>query len=43
MILSDGELREAIKDGRLEITPIEDGQIQPARGASRAGDGGLCA
>lgn len=30
MILSDGELREAIKDGRLEIAPIEDGQIQPS-------------
>lgn len=30
MILSDGELKEAIKDGSLVITPIEDGQIQPA-------------
>lgn len=30
MILSDGELREALNNGTLEVTPITDGQIQPA-------------
>ena len=30
MILSDGEIKEYIKKGSLEISPIEDIQIQPA-------------
>lgn len=30
MILSDGEIRELMESGLLEISPLENGQIQPA-------------
>ena len=30
MILSDGEIRELMESGLLEISPLEKGQIQPA-------------
>ncbi|MBQ5331095.1 MAG: dCTP deaminase [Oscillospiraceae bacterium] len=38
MILSDGTIREMIEKGELEVSPIEDSQIQPASVDIRLGE-----